>query len=401
MRALLAILVLLSLAGAYAAGRYGRATADSDLSGLASFREALEEWDLLIRSYRFNGFLRTLGPDQLEPALEALEAKRDWLAAEEVQNFLFAWTGFDPRAALDWALSQNKYFRRTTVPAAMYGWGFRDPAAALSALATLEEDLVDKSGEQLIAGWAHSGDVAGASAYVASQPAGTSRKQYLGALATALTRDGADALIQWVEAIPATGPGGAGYRRVAFQQAGEALASVDPAGAAEWIETHLDTDCCAPALNAIAVRWVEQDPEAAMSWLSGISAGNLKEHALEMALERWLKWDPKSAEAWLISATPSEGLDAAVRILVRRYATGEPTRAIGWAQRIHDPQTRELVVIGVARGWLLRDRDAATRWLSESELPERVRQAILLPPVTGIPEGSEPGKPGTAGDEAA
>ena len=96
MRALVAILVVLSLAGAYAAGRYGRVSS-LDLSTLESFRAALDNWDLLARSYRFNGFLQTLNADELEPALEALEAKQDWLAKEEVQNFLFAWARFDPR----------------------------------------------------------------------------------------------------------------------------------------------------------------------------------------------------------------------------------------------------------------------------------------------------------------
>jgi hypothetical protein len=397
-RALVAILVVLSLAGAYAAGRYGRVSGP-DLSTLESFRAALDDWDLLARSYRFNGFLQTLNADELVPALEALEAKRDWLAKEEVQNFLFAWARFDPPGALDWALSQNKYRRKTTVPAVMYSWGFHDPSAAQSALETLEESLVEEAAAQMIAGWTHGGDRAGAFSYVAAQPAGTARQKSLGALAAALAREGAESLIQWVDAIPISEA--AGYRRAAFQHAAEALARVDPVRASRWIETHLESDYSGPALNAVALRWTEQDPEAALLWLSGLPASGTRAQALQKGVERWLKWDPKGAEAWLISVTPAEGLDQAVRTLVKRYARAEPSRAIGWAQRIQDPMTRELVTTGVGRTWFRRDPDAAKAWLSESQLATSVQQAILQAPTPSDVEDDGRAEPVVADDEAA
>lgn len=379
MRVIPAILVLLTLAAAYAAGRYGRGDAHSDLSAVASFRESLEQTNPLMRSYRFNGFLQTLSPENLEEALEALETRQHGLVEGELQNFLLAWASFDTRGALDWALSRSGRFKRKAAAAAMYAWAFHDPAGARLALDSLDDaDATEALKVQFVSGWMRGERPEGVAEYIASQPAGIPRQKYMNALSTELMREGAEAVIRWVEAIPDDAV--EDYKSVAFRRAANMLAVVDPIQASRWIEGHLDRDYSVYGPSAIGRRWVEQDPPAALQWLTGLPAGEVKDDAVRTAFQRWLDRDRKAAEAWVLSASPAEGVDGAVRTLVRRDNRTDPGSALVWAQRIHDPSVQRGVLIAAGQGWFRRDPEGARAWLAESGLPEDIQTAIEHPP---------------------
>ena len=400
MRAIFAILVILTLGAAYAAGRHGREAADSDLSRVASFRASLDQSDPLIRSYRFNGFLQTLGPDDLEEALEALEKHEHWLTEDERRNFLLAWASFDARGALDWALSRSGRVKRKAVAAAIYAWAFYDPAAARQALESLgEDDATPALEEEFVSGWMQGEVPAGVGEYIASQPASTARQRYANALASELMREGPEAVIRWVEAIPDDAV--ANYKSIAFQKAANVLAVVDPVQASRWIEGHLDRDYAVYGPSAIGRRWVSQEPTAALEWLVGLPAGEVKDDAVRTAFRRWLNQDAEQAEAWVLSVSPVEGADWTVRTLIRRDSRQDPGSALAWARRIYDPTVRRRVLIGVGQAWFRRDPEAARAWLTESELSEEIQTAIQRPPeLESRRRSREPSLPAGGGGES-
>jgi len=400
MRAIFAILVILTLGAAYAAGRYGREAADSDLSRVASFRESLDQSDPLVRSYRFSGFLQTLGPDDLEEALEAIEKHEHWLTIDERRDFLLAWASFDARAALDWALSRPRPVKRKAVPAAMHAWAFYEPAGARQALESLDKvDATLAVKEALVSGWMQGEAPTGVVEYIASQPASNARQKYTSALASELMREGPEAVIRWAEAIPDDAV--ADYKSVAFQKAANVLAVVDPFQASRWIEGHLDRDYAASGPRVIARRWFTRDPTAALEWLVGLPAGEVRDDSVRTVFRSWLKQDAEQAKAWVLSVSPVEGADRAVRALVHRDSRADPVSALAWAQRIHDPTLRQRALIKQGQAWFRRDPEAARAWLAESELSEDIRTAIQQPPESKRRrKGGKPNSPAAGGGES-
>jgi hypothetical protein len=388
MRVTLSILLILTLAGAYALGRMGglggRAEfgtepgRESDLSSLASFRASLEQPDALERSYRFHGFLQTLSPDDVGEASEVIESRSPWLVQDELLNFMLAWTHFDAPAAFEWALSRSDPFREQASAAALEAWAFHDPVAARRALESLDSRAVPIPLEEfLVAGWLKGGQHDGVREYIMSQQPGTARQRYTNLLTIELMRDGSDAVVRWAEALPDDAPGS--YKKMAFQKAASILATVDPVYTSRWIEAHLRHDYAAEAPGVIGRRWLEIDPPAALTWLASLPRGDANDRALQKTLRFWLNEAPEDAEAWVRATSEAGGGGAAIELMIARHAE-DPPAAIGWARRIGDPVERSRTVLRLARAWHRRDPEASKRWIEESDLSPRMRSAVLTPP---------------------
>jgi hypothetical protein len=378
MRLIFPILVPLTLVAAYVGGFNSRGDSNEDLSTVSSFSRSLAERDALIRSYRFTGFLPSLSPDNLEETLDVLEQHRQWLSPLELRNFMVAWSRFDPRGALDWALSRRGRFKEDAAAAAIWAWAFKDPVIAQQALSSLDAaNATESIQEEFVLGWLW-GKNPGAAEYIAALPAGMLRQKAMSSLTIALMREGPESVIQWADAIPDDAPGG--YKPVAFQKAGIILAYVDPELASRWIEGHLNREYSARALSMIGSQWVEQDSAAALAWLIGLPAGDTVEKAVRSSFGTWLKLDPETATDWLMSVSPSPAVDSAIEILIRRDGANDPGAALAWAQRVHAPALRRDLVTRIGQNWFRTDPDATREWLSESELPEEIQTAIQNPP---------------------
>ena len=392
MRVTLSILLILTLAGAYALGRIGGRGActaesglESDLSSLASFRASLERSDVLERSYRFHDFLQTLSPDEVGEASAVIEARSRWLMQDELLSFMLAWTHFDAPAAFEWALSRSGGFREQASATALEAWAFYDPAAARRALESVDPRVLPiPLGEFLVAGWLKGGHHDGVIEYITGQDPGNARQRYTNLLTTELMRDGPDAVVRWAEAIPDDAPGS--YKAMAFQKVAHILASVDPIYASGWIEPHLRHDYAADAPELIGRRWLEIDPPAALDWLASLPRGDVNDEALRRTLRFWLDEAPEDAEAWVRGASEAGGAGAAIEGMIARHAEDPPT-AIAWAQRIAHPADRARAMLRLGRAWHLREPEAAKRWIEESGLPPRMRSAMLTPPTQGRRRG--------------
>jgi hypothetical protein len=393
-RVTLSILLILTVAGAYALGRIsgigagsdesgaepGGSGPEPDLSSLASFRASLELPDALERSYRFNGFLLTLSSDEVGEASQVIESRGPWLVEAELLNFMLAWTRFDAPAAFEWALSRSGLFQQQALAAALEAWAFHDPAAARRALVSVDpHSRPIPLGEFLVKGWLKGGQGQrdGVMEFILEQEPGTTRQRYTNLLTIELMRDGPDAVVRWAEAIPDDAPGS--YKTIAFQKAANILATVDPVYTSRWIEAHLGQGYADGAPSVIGRRWLEIDPPAALAWLSSLPRGDVNDEALAATLRIWLGEAPEAAEAWVRSSSEAGGGGSAIEVMIDLHAEDPPT-AIGWAQRIADPAERFRAIVRLGRAWHRREPEASKEWIEASELPPRMRSAMLAAP---------------------
>jgi len=381
-RVTLAILLILTLAGAYALGRMGVGAgpgrgSNPDLASLASFRASLEQPDPLERSYRFHGFLQTLSPDQVGVASQVLEDRNPWLVEDELLNFMIAWARFGAPEAFEWGRTRGGPFRKQASAAALEAWAFHDPVAARRALESIDRPSERAAlKEYFVAGWLKSGRHDGVTEYIMAQPAGTERQRLMNLLTIELMRDGFDAVVRWAESIPDDAPGS--YKRMAFQKAANILATQDPIQAARWIEPHLGKSYAEAAPALIGRRWLELDPPAALDWLASLPSGEANQDALRTALLGWLSEARGDAVAWATTIAEAGRGEAVIPVMISLHADSPP-QAIAWAQRIDDPTERLRNILRLARRWRRSDPEAAERWLEASDLPPQVRSAILNP----------------------
>jgi hypothetical protein len=399
MRATIWIVLALTVAGAYALGRQQPVDAriDSDLARLDSFRSAFEQGNQLERSYRFHGFLQSMGPDDVAEAAESIERWNPWLATDEMRNFMIAWAAFDPEAALSWGIARSGSLRAKAAAAALEGWAFHDPVAARDAMEALDPRRAPGNLEEvLVAGWLAGGRHSGVFEYIESRPAGINRQRYTNLLTIELMRQSPDEVIRWVESIENAAPGA--YKTMAFQKAANILASSDPAFASSWIETHFGQGYVEKAPGLIGRRWLEIDPEAALEWLTSLPRGAYDED-VKSTLRIWLNQAPEDAQAWVRDASPAAGLDPLIEIMISRNKD-DPRAALDWSQRIHDPATRQRTVLLLGRKWLRRDPDAAKHWIEESGLSQQMKSSLLKHPTSARAKrrGNErpTGNPGVA-----
>jgi hypothetical protein len=338
-------LVVLALALGLGLGRATAPHPEPDLTTLASFRQALDDPDWLTRSHRLSGFLQALTPANLPGALEALEPRLPWLVTDELRVFMLAWTRFDPLGALEHVLAWPAQFRRNGSGAAIYAWAFREPAAALQALDSVEDpELREFMEARLVAGWTHGPHKQSAAEFIASLPESPRRFAYLGMLAWELSKAGPEAVTKWAEAVPES----AGrYKASVFLKASSTLAAIDPHRTAQWVEAHQDRSYADGAARVVARAWATSDAPSAMAWLTGLRPGAQRDRAVSATFGAWLERSPEEAAPWLRGETPKRALDPGVRLMVERTRAETPASALEWARAIDDPQLRRRMIAGL------------------------------------------------------
>jgi hypothetical protein len=177
---------------------------------------------------------------------------------------------------------------------------------------------------------------------------------------------------------------------------------VDPVRASTWAEAHLGRDFAVRGPTLVGGRWLGQDGPAAMAWLTDLPPSKARAEAVRTVLRKWLRDDREEAEAWVLAGTPVKEMDPVVRIVVRYFSETEFESAMIWAQRIYDPGTRSVVLIGVGSEWFHKDREAALAWLSENGIREEVQLEIVnsRPPPPPVARPRAASKQGAGGADS-
>jgi len=384
------VIWLASVAGAFALGFYwagfepGLASRDE---ARAAFGEALDERDSVARFARLGQLLGALDAENLQGAVEALEARSLYLGEPEIRMMAYGWAQVDGPGAFERVNRQwpQRIARRHALSEVAYAWALRDPTAAAQAVEqglpptgdpTVREMVLRK----LIEAWASTPDFRTATEFVASMPRSGQRQGLTTVIAQQRLRAGGpEDLIAWAESVHEDAPGK--YRLVAFRKAGRMLAQQDPERAAAWLSEHYGKEYTNGMTRLVAIKWVEDDPEAGMAWLLRRPDDEERKYAVGFAYRDWLRREPEAAGDWLRAAAPGPVLDPAIDPFARRLARESPAEAIEWAERITDPERRVEVLEAVGQAWFTRDPAATRAWLAGVDLPEETAHAILNPPV--------------------
>ncbi|HIF96981.1 MAG TPA: hypothetical protein EYQ54_08145 [Myxococcales bacterium] len=365
-----------------------------------SLEAALLEENLLIRSQMLGRFLDTLGPTNLEEALEGLHANRVGVTDQELRVFMLAWGRFDAPGAFQWAQAQDSDWSGRLKNAALYGWGFRDPHAAVAELETLPPSGGRQGSPlltELMSGWRVNGDVDGLTAHLIAMPSVRQRETMTSHLLAQIGKAGPEAVIAWANAIPENAP--RGFKRIAFNRGVSTVAKVDPRLGARWFEENREKDFSEGSLGVIARRWIDHhQPADFFVWLGGLpplpdqSVDAELSGATGQAMKWWLRRDSDAALGWLNSqdSIPPE-YDPAVASLAQFLLKKTPDLAVYWADRIQDPELRSSTLIKSLGRWRRRDPAAADEWIATAELTDAVREQALKTG-TGRPK-SRPQRP--------
>jgi len=355
---------------------------------VAAFSDALDDEDLLTRTYRFAEFLQGLSPENLDEALALFAEKRVGVSAGEVRVFMLAWARFDPEAAFEWAKSWTTPWRTILEGGAIHAWAYRDPKGAVAALGKLDEPHREELHQNLIRGWARGEDKHGVTDYVLSLPQGRQRLAFVRLVVGEVQKDGIDAVIDWAEAVPDDGPNSA--KEIAFRSALRVVAQWDARRAGAWFEAHRESAYAPPTIQMIALKWVDyHDPPTLFEWLAGLPDDETRRDGVRAGFTRWLKESPEEAGTWLRGATLTAALDPAVAVFAREVSRSSSESAIEWAEHIQDELLRRQTITPILRMWNRHDPKAVRAWMADHDVPEPVRQAIVNSPRYRIMEAEE------------
>jgi hypothetical protein len=351
-----------------------------------SLEAALREENLLVRSQMLGQFLDTLGPANLEDALEVLHANRVGVTDQELRVFMLAWGRFDAPGAFQWAQAQDSDWSGRLKNAALYGWGFRDPHAAVAELETLPPSGGRQGSPlltELMSGWRVNGDVDGLTAYLISMPSVRQRETITSHLLAQIGKAGPEAVIAWANAIPENAP--RGFKRIAFNRGVGAVAKVDPRLGASWFEENREKGFSEGSLGVIARRWIDHhQPADLFVWLGGLpplpgeAFDGERSGATGQAMKWWLRRDSDAALAWLDAQDPiPPEYDPAIASLAQFLVKKTPDVSVYWADRIQDPELRSSTLIKSLGRWRRRDPAAADEWIATADLTDEVREQAL------------------------
>jgi hypothetical protein len=384
---------------AFAALRTDRArsapiTSDEEIGARAT--EILNNGkDPLGRVTEFSALLPTLGPTAAPALVKAIEASPLDGGDPEFVLLGMWWARFDPQAAMAWTATERRAQYATVIAGIIRSWAHSDPAAALAAARGLpSQGQQELAIDAAIAGW----DESGAPGLLERVADLQDRDQQRLAASVARRRVlslGPEGAFRWVESLEAAPP----FREMIAVRVASASAEVTGGGAiaAAWATPRVRSDDRLSGYpRRIATRWVAKDPEAAMAWLATLPAGADRSDGVAEAFRAWAIRDYRAAFEWIEKAELQPWNEPALAIYARAIANDHPKEAIEHAQRISDPELREGTMIVVGQIWTSKDREAASAWLAQPGIPERVRRVSAM-----VGESAPARKPAPVADQRA
>jgi hypothetical protein len=184
-----------------------------------------------------------------------------------------------------------------------------------------------------------------------------------------------DAFADWSRSPRAAQISAATYAAIASE-----LAKSSPRAAAEWLQKLPSSPARDAGYAALAGAWAQTGPDRAMEWSSTLSTASLREGAMRRAFDVWVNKDVDSAVHWLAN----HDTDPVADRLMFSWLMGSPVRtdspdvAMQWAQLINDPGLRLSAMQQTVVAWARKDRNAATRFVTESTALSAAQKSRLL-----------------------
>ena len=346
--------------------------------------EALSDPDDYARVRRLGVLLPSLGPEAVAAVAQTLGNFRLDLGAAEFELLLRFWASQDPSAATAWALGLNAaYYKVLAIPIAVELWARADPAAAVAGVtgaAGRDREAAQAIQIALVKGWSQT-DRPGLEKYIYGLGSGPKRQRSLFAYLRALAAEGSDTAIRWGEAIPEEDTR---YKLAVYRQIMSVLSWVDMLAAMRFCDAHCDGPYGAGLRNVLIRNRLRNGEYGGdvVEWVARVPDGDAqkrenKEKALAMAFALWAFRDSASAMDWIEGKIGEGSTEPWLRPLIGTYAlqlaASSPAEAIQWAEQV-EYESREVLLIRIARSWLTQDPEAAEAWLNQSSLSESARE---------------------------
>ena len=340
----------------------------------AELQSALVEPDLLVRTARVASALKPLGPEALDPVLQAYDAVVIDTADAELILLLDWWARFDPRGALAWAKDTRIGWHPAVIAAATRVWAREDPEeAGKETRSTIRDDrLLAAATNGLVRGWEESGR-GGLEDYIAGLPVNSPRGiEVLSRIKVA--REGPEQAIAWAEDLPEDGS----FRQEAIERVAEAMAETEPQTAGAWIARMRSerSDGDLALVLRLTMRWARKDGDAAMQWVRSLAPAADIPTAIQETFRTWYMNDREGASAWIEAVELEPSLDPAVATYALQQSATDPDRALEWANRVQDQELRERVLVKIGLSYSVAAPEKAPEWLARVDLPEEVRAKI-------------------------
>jgi hypothetical protein len=212
-------------------------------------------------------------------------------------------------------------------------------------------------------------DPARASQLLAAMPYSEERGEALGVLLPTILAQGNDAAKAWAEGITDDA-----LKQGAIARVAEAMAAKDPAGTAAWLANN-PGEAADRSMDNVISAWMDTDKDSAIAYYKGLPSGDIRSNALRGVANSMAMEDPRAAANFL-DANAADANDRVYQQFVW-YSFGEaPDIAASYIGKISDPQEQEQMYGRMLDGWLRRDFDAASTWISGNTLPESVSQRV-------------------------
>ena len=120
------------------------------------------------------------------------------------------------------------------------------------------------------------------------------------------------------------------------------------------------------------------EPTAALEWITRSKPEEGRQRAFDAAYRRWALRDSTAATEWIANAERTSDLDLAVLAHAHgQLEAKDPHLALKTCGEILEGELRETCHVGIAKGWLRRNRAAALQWIeSTDDLGEDARTAL-------------------------
>ncbi len=337
---------------------------------LAKMEELMRTTDPIARTQAWLNFVNSIDPSEFESVVASFRSLgMTESRMTEYAMLLSAWGKKDPLQALAYAQANTgSRFARTTI---LSTWSAYDPVGAIQ---WAEQNHEAEEGEGnpwmigVIQGLAGT-DPARASQLLAAMPYSEERGEALGVLLPTILAQGNDAAKAWAESITDDA-----LKQGAIARVAEAMAAKDPAGTAAWLANN-PGEAADRSMDNVISAWMDTDKDSAIAYYKGLPSGDIRSNALRGVANSMAMEDPRAAANFL-DANAADANDRVYQQFVWHSFGEAPDIAASYIGKISDPQEQEQMYGRMLDGWLRRDFDAASTWISGNTLPESVSQRV-------------------------